>query len=73
MEIAKSHVTLCRRLAAKRPLLAKTAVGRGEELERALHDEETAERERDKLYWTPLRQELEKLRHTKRTGGTANI
>jgi hypothetical protein len=34
-------------------------------LERALDDEETAERERDKVDWLPLRQELEKLRHAK--------
>jgi hypothetical protein len=34
-------------------------------LELALVAEETAERQRDKLYWLPLRQELEKLRHAK--------
>jgi len=27
--------------------------------------EESAERERDKKYWLPLRAELEKLRHAK--------
>jgi hypothetical protein len=32
-------------------------------LEKGLRDEETAERERDKSYWLPLRRELEKLRH----------
>ena len=65
IEIAQSHPKPCRRLAAERPLLAKAAAGQGDELERALHDEETVERQRDKLYWLPLRMELEKLRHAK--------
>jgi hypothetical protein len=34
-------------------------------LERTLHEEETAERERDRNYWLPLRKELEKLRHAR--------
>ena len=32
-------------------------------VERALRAEETAERERDRQYWLPLRAEFEKLRH----------
>ncbi|MCI0351285.1 MAG: hypothetical protein L0Z53_17820 [Acidobacteriales bacterium] len=65
IEIAQLHATSCRRLVAERPLLANAASGQGGELERALHDEEAAERERDKLYWLPLRKELEQLRHAK--------
>ena len=65
IEVAHSHARFCRKLVAERPLLAKAASGESDELERALWDEETAERERDRLYWLPLRRELEKLRHAK--------
>ena len=44
-------------------LLAAAAARQVDELERALREEETAERERDKRHWLPLRKELEKLRH----------
>jgi hypothetical protein len=52
-------------LISKRPLLAQAAPGKNEELERALVVEESAERERDRQYWLPLRNELEKLRRAK--------
>jgi hypothetical protein len=65
MELAQSHERFCRELASKRPLLARAASGKCAELERALAAEETAERERDKLYWLPLREEMEKLRHAR--------
>jgi hypothetical protein len=65
IELARANAALCRRLAAVRPLLAHAATGNATALERALDAEETAERERDKVYWLPLRQELEKLRHAK--------
>jgi len=65
IELARSNAALCRRFATVRPLLAHAAAGNAKALERALDDEETAERERDKVYWLPLRQELEKLRHAK--------
>jgi hypothetical protein len=65
IELADPHAALCRRLVSRRPLLALAASGALAELEKALRDEETAERERDKLYWLPLRRELEKLRHAR--------
>jgi hypothetical protein len=65
IELARSHSALCRRLVSRRLLLAIAASGALAELEKALRDEETAERERDKLYWLPLRHELEKLRHAR--------
>jgi hypothetical protein len=34
-----------------------------DDLQPALLAEETAERQRDKEYWLPLRRELEQLRH----------
>jgi hypothetical protein len=53
---------VCRRLVSTRPLLAHAALGKMEELERALMAEESVERERDRQCWLPLRAELEKLR-----------
>ena len=49
-------------MVSTRPLLVHGALGEMEELERALTAEESAERERDRRYWLPLRAELEKLR-----------
>jgi hypothetical protein len=65
VELARTHPVLCRRLTSRRPLLAVAVSGSSAELEKALRDEENAERERDKLYWLPLRHELEKLRHAR--------
>jgi len=39
------------------------------ELEQALLAEETAERQRDKEYWLPLRRELERFRHARQRQG----
>ncbi len=63
LDVARSHPAPCRRLAAKRPLLAHAAGGQVRKLEQALAAEETAERELDRDYWRPLRAELERLRH----------
>ena len=65
VEAAHRHPLLCRRLVRTRPMLMHAVLGRMEELELALTAEESAERERDKQYWLPLRVELEKLRHAK--------
>jgi hypothetical protein len=65
LELAKRHPTLCRRVARKRPLLTNAIGGKIQGLEHALLTEETAERQRDKEYWLPLRRELERLRHGK--------
>jgi hypothetical protein len=65
VEVAQRHTTLCRRLVSTRLLLAHAALGKFEELERALTGEESAERERDRQYWSPLRGELEKLRRAR--------
>lgn len=63
IEIARLHPALCQRFVPERPLLAEAGAGNANKLEQALRDEEAAERERDKVYWLPLREELEKLRH----------
>lgn len=63
LEIAAGSPQLARALSAERSLLAHAVSGDGEELERALGEEEQREREADRLYWKPLREELERLRH----------
>ena len=55
---------MCRRQVAVRPLLTHATTDAAA-LESALLAEETAERARDKIYWFPLRRELESLRHAK--------
>jgi hypothetical protein len=65
IELARRHPAICRRWVRQRPLLAHAQSGKTAELERALSDEESSERQRDKEYWLPLRRELEKLRHAK--------
>jgi hypothetical protein len=64
LELAGEHASVCRRLAAGRPVLADVIRGDRQAIERALLAEETAERARDRKYWLPLLKELEKLRHT---------
>jgi hypothetical protein len=63
VEIAGRRTRLCRRLIPTRPLLAAAVARRGDEIERALREEEIVERKRDKRYWLPLKKELERLRH----------
>ena len=46
----------------RRPLLQAAFVGKEEELQKELYDEEDLERERDRNYWMPLRKELENWR-----------
>ncbi len=65
VEVAQRQTIVCRRLVSTRPLLAHAALGKMEELERALMAEESVERERDRQYWLPLRAELEKLRYAR--------
>ena len=64
-ELANRHPAIYRRCARQRALLVQAQAGRMDELEQALLAEETAERQRDKQYWLPLRRELENLRHAK--------
>jgi len=63
MEVAKAHPHIRRQLVQRRPLLALTVRAKIAELEGALISEETAERARDRRYWSPLLSELERLRH----------
>jgi hypothetical protein len=58
-----SYPDLAASVAAERPLLNLVAVVDDANLQRALMEEELAERARDREYWRPLRAELERLRH----------
>lgn len=57
------------RLESERPLLAAARSGDLPALERELAREQEAERELDRVYWQPLRAELERLRQAARSGG----
>jgi len=62
LELASKYESRARRLLRRRSLL-RLALNQCEtELANALSDEETREREADRAYWMPLREELERLR-----------
>jgi hypothetical protein len=63
VELATRYPAICRRFVRVRPLLAHVHAGEPSVLRQALLAEETAERQRDREYWLPLKAELEKLRH----------
>lgn len=65
LEVARTNPSLGRRAATKRPLLNHAISGDIEKLEYALEEEEKTERKRDRIYWLPLKRELENLRHPK--------
>ena len=65
VELVQRYPEICRRHIGKRPLLVHAEAGNTDSLEQALLAEEAYERQQDKKYWLPLRQELERLRHTK--------
>jgi len=63
VEVAGGHEPACRRLVAEQPLLTHVLTDSLEDLGRALLLEQQAEQAKDRLYWLPLREELERLRH----------
>ncbi|MBI4735420.1 MAG: hypothetical protein HY766_05075 [candidate division NC10 bacterium] len=62
VEVARSRERACRRLVSKRPLLTHALSGKLEDLGRELLLEQQAEQAKDRLYWQPLREALERLR-----------
>lgn len=66
-EVARRFPDQCSRLISARPLL-RLVEDESERLVDALSAEEAQERERDRRYWDPLRQELQRLRHGRREG-----
>jgi hypothetical protein len=65
-EIVLNHADVAQRLTATRPLVGLTSNKDDRPLEDALAAEERLEREADKQYWKPLKEELERIRHTNR-------
>jgi hypothetical protein len=63
-EIARRYPRACRRIAASRPLLFHALSGNLKKLAQKLSEEMAEEREKDRLYWLPLRKELDTLRHS---------
>ena len=61
-EVAAAHPARARRLSERRPFLASINLIKDRDLEAALESEEKREREIDREYWKPLREELERLR-----------
>lgn len=69
VEVAQTHRALAHQLRAERPLIGDALKGDEEALAEGLDHEEKAERARDREYWQPLKEELEKLRRKKRGRG----
>jgi hypothetical protein len=66
MELAKHFPDQAKILAQERPLLSDALVRNDKALRDKLRAEEDAEREADRLYWLPLKRELERLRQAER-------
>lgn len=63
IEVAQAHSAVAAGMSRSRPLLSLVKDGRLEAVEQALEEEQAREREADRAYWQPLREELEHLRH----------
>jgi len=65
MELGAMQRRLPTHLIRKRPLLKLVRTGDQLALVKGLFEEEQKEREADRLYWKPLKSELERLRHAR--------
>lgn len=63
VKILERYPHLAKECSKKRPLLKYAIEKSLEKLDSSLLEEEKIERYKDKLYWEPLRKELEQLRH----------
>lgn len=63
IEVAKTYPKALAQCRSRRPLLSLAVQGNEKRLTSALDKEEKREREVDRIYWEPLRKELEALRH----------
>lgn len=66
LDLARRWPRERRAAEAARPLLSLAEPGREADLDAALRAEESAERERDRSYWAPLRAELARWREERR-------
>ncbi len=69
VDLAVRFPRLAEREAARRAAVRLALAGDVSAVERELRTEEDEERELDRRYWKPLRDELESLRRTRRRGG----
>jgi len=60
--LAAKYPEIAAEMSKERPLLSDAISGNHEELQRLLRDEEDREREADRLYWEPLKRQLEEWR-----------
>jgi hypothetical protein len=60
--VSNSHPSLRKDVEGVRPWITELDLDNVEKVERALHEEERAERSLDEEYWRPLKQELVELR-----------
>jgi hypothetical protein len=65
IELVHDHAEVARERASQRPLLEAALANDAAAVEAGLSDEEQREREADRVYWRPLRAELEALRRTR--------
>jgi hypothetical protein len=65
IEVARSHPDLAHELSVERAAVKAALTSDPDAVARALADEEAEERRADRLWWQPLREELERLRHAK--------
>jgi hypothetical protein len=66
VELAGAYGNVTASLRRRRPLLSDALAGDEPRLAELLLTEEAREREADRAYWKPLKEELEQLRHQKR-------
>lgn len=67
-EAAQKWPELAARVSRERPLVSLAHTESFEAIQEALSTEERLERELDRLYWQPLKAELERLRHPAPSG-----
>jgi hypothetical protein len=65
VDMAARYPKIAARCARKRALLHSAIASDTHKLGPQIHQEEVAERQKDKEYWEPLKKELEALRHKK--------
>jgi hypothetical protein len=63
VQLSKDNYELCKQTSNIRPLLKAALENNINDLESLLLKEQMEEKERDRKYWRPLREELEKWRH----------
>ena len=64
IEIADKYKKQVPCVLKERPLLALACANSIKDLQKALIDEEIAEREKDREYWNPLKEDLERIRRS---------